>query len=120
MKAMVVETKNAVRRTKRSVHHGSRPKPMVFVEHSGWLPFGWTRRLGISTNTKGEIIIKPRFKYARAFAEGLAAVETENGWINKTGAFVITPQYTLARSFRNGRATVYPAHDWRYQVIDTA
>ena len=63
---------------------------------------------------KGIIIIKPFFKKAKMFKNGLASVciETKNknqglwGYINPEGKFVIDPIYDYASNFSEGLATV--------------
>lgn len=57
----------------------------------------------------GKVIIKPIYKNALAFSEGLAAVQTDNGltgYINKKGEMVIKPAYISAGRFSDGIAVV--------------
>ncbi|HYE53365.1 MAG TPA: SEL1-like repeat protein, partial [Chitinophagaceae bacterium] len=57
----------------------------------------------------GNVVIKPAFKNALAFSEGLAAVLTENGlwgYINKKGEVVVKPAYISAGRFSDGVAVV--------------
>ena len=56
----------------------------------------------------GNIIIKPEFKYASDFSEGLEMVMINGkcGFINKTGTIIIQPVYDYAGSFNNGLAYV--------------
>ena len=69
-------------------------------------------------DTKGELIIEPRFKPSMShhwrvealsrFSEGLASVRVNDlyGYINRRGAFVIQPQFVVAGDFSDGRAFV--------------
>ena len=53
----------------------------------------------------GQLTIKPQFKTAGFFSEGLAAVQSENGlWrvINDRGDFVILPKYNELSDCMNG------------------
>jgi hypothetical protein len=57
----------------------------------------------------GKVVIKPAYKNALAFSEGLAAVVTDNGlsgYINKKGEMVIKPTYISAGRFSDGVAVV--------------
>lgn len=59
-----------------------------------------------STN---QFYIKPRFKYANKFSEGLAAVSLDGqkfGYIDTTGNFVIKPQFISVDDFSEGLAFV--------------
>ncbi|MCP3141871.1 WG repeat-containing protein [Pyxidicoccus sp. QH1ED-7-1] len=53
-------------------------------------------------------VIEPAFKDAREFTEGLAAVQTHEGWgfIDKKGEWVIPARYSSASSFLGGFACV--------------
>jgi hypothetical protein len=72
-------------------------------------------------NTKGEWTIKPQFDDARAFSEGLAAVNRGGkchmggkwGYIEKDGAVAIPFQYDFAGQFRDGHACVEEAGQWK-------
>jgi ankyrin repeat protein len=60
-------------------------------------------------NKKGKIVIKPQFRYAGSFFEGLAQAKTMDekyGFIDKTGKFVIKPQFSSASDFSEGLAPV--------------
>ena len=52
-------------------------------------------------NTKGNLVIKPRFEYVKPFSFGTSAVCLNGKWgfINKRGEFVIKPQYADCTSF---------------------
>ena len=54
----------------------------------------------------GVMVIKPQFKYAYSFSEGLSAVELEGrrGYINHTGQLQIPNRYKAAHSFSEGLA----------------
>lgn len=59
-------------------------------------------------DSQGEVAIEPAFLDARAFSEGLAAVQVAGGWgyIDRDGRWVIPPRYSAAASFADGRAAV--------------
>ena len=68
-------------------------------------------KYGYYSNKNGEIVIKPQFKLAKNFTEGLAAVnvnglENEWGYIDTSGKIVIAPQFREATSFSEGLAGV--------------
>ena len=52
-------------------------------------------------NTKGNLVIKPRFEYVKPFSFGTSAVCLNGKWgfINNRGEFVIKPQYADCTSF---------------------
>lgn len=58
----------------------------------------------------GTVVIAPRFKHARDFSEGLAAVKDDKsdkyGYINMDGQYIITPQYDRAGEFHGRLACV--------------
>jgi hypothetical protein len=60
-------------------------------------------------NQKGEIVIKPIFREAAEFMEGLcpARITGLYGFIDFTGEFMIKPQFDFARSFSDGLALVW-------------
>jgi hypothetical protein len=59
-------------------------------------------------DSHGRIAIEPAFLDARAFSEGLAAVQVAGGWgyIDRDGRWVIPPRYSAAAPFAEGRAAV--------------
>lgn len=59
-------------------------------------------------NTRGVVVIPPRFQSADRFSEGLALVQigSKYGYIDRKGSFVIPPRFALAFPFRNGIARV--------------
>lgn len=60
-------------------------------------------------NTKGETVIKFKFRNAKSFSEdlALATIDGKNwGFIDKSGEFVIKPQFTSANEFSEGLAGV--------------
>lgn len=72
---------------------------------------------------RGKVIIKfgSDVKSARAFSEGLAAVEVEKdtditltGFINRTGKFVISPKYEDVDNFSEGLAQFMFNGKWTY------
>ncbi|OHD53420.1 MAG: hypothetical protein A2014_04025 [Spirochaetes bacterium GWF1_49_6] len=69
----------------------------------------------------GEVKIPFRYKDARDFSEGLAAVITTNaggygkwGYINLKGEMVIAPQFDTALDFHEGLAAVRVGSKWGY------
>ena len=62
----------------------------------------------------GKIIVKPKFRRANHFFEGLAAVKIEDKWgfIDKSGKIVIEPKFDRATSFREGLALVKIEDKW--------
>ena len=83
----------------------------LFVAKKGFNSVGFV-------NTKGEEAIPFKFKDARTFSEGLAAVKTDDGWgyINKQGEVVIKFQFEEAYNFNKGLALVRISEG--YAVID--
>ena len=59
-------------------------------------------------DTKGEVLIKPKYQDARPFCEGLAAVKYNGkyGYIDKSGKTVIQFKYNDALDFYNGKSIV--------------
>ena len=60
-------------------------------------------------NQKGKFMIKPQFKKALSFSEGLAAVCISKGcgYIDSQGKWIILPHYLSAFSFHEGIARVF-------------
>lgn len=60
-------------------------------------------------NSAGEVIIKPKFRNAGNFSEGLAAARLNGsyGYIDQTGNFVIPEAFDYATDFSEGLAIVY-------------
>lgn len=69
-------------------------------------------------NTQGEIVIKPQFKMANEFKEGLAPVRNEDdiyyGFINEKGQMVIKPQFMYSYGFSEGLASVNIGSKWGF------
>jgi hypothetical protein len=70
-------------------------------------------------NTKGEMVIPPKYKYIRfSFSEGLAVFGDPNsineGYINRKGEVVVEPQYILAFEFSEGLAAVCKEEGWGF------
>lgn len=63
----------------------------------------------------GKQIIKPQFKFARPFSEGLAAVEIGNktGFIDEHGNLVIKPKFSFVGDFHEGLALMLLG-EWSY------
>ena len=59
-------------------------------------------------DSHGRLAIEPAFLDARAFSEGLAAVQVAGGWgyLDRDGRWVIPPRYSAAAPFAEGRAAV--------------
>lgn len=68
------------------------------------------------TDKEGNIVIKPQYRHAESFSEGLAAVSVngKSGYINKKGEMVIEPVFEDALSFRNGKAQVCMGGKWGF------
>lgn len=60
-------------------------------------------------DSTGKVIIKPQFRNAGDFSEGLAYARINGtyGFINQKGDYVIQPQYDYATAFQEGLAVVY-------------
>jgi hypothetical protein len=63
-----------------------------------------------AVNTKGEVVIAPRFRYSFHFQEGVAFVKDPesglHGLINKKGEYICNPQFKYESNFHNGIAQV--------------
>jgi hypothetical protein len=73
-------------------------------------------------NTKGKIVIKPRFWAAGNFSEGFASVRDEDGWfyyIDKTGKSITNGKtYRFADDFSEGLAAVQENPNDKIGFID--
>lgn len=69
-------------------------------------------------NLQGHEQIKPQFKKALDFSEGLAAVQSGKLWgvIDKAGRWILKPTYDDIESFYRGRAAVRLKN--KYATID--
>ena len=56
----------------------------------------------------GNEVVSPKYKESRDFHDGVAAVQTADGWgyIDKTGKEMLMPQYAWAGDFTDGKAFV--------------
>ena len=56
----------------------------------------------------GNEVVSPKYKESRDFHDGVAAVQTADGWgyIDKTGKEMLVPQYAWAGDFTDGKAFV--------------
>lgn len=85
------------------------PSPLHFAsgDPKELIPFDKDNLSGY-LNAKGEIAIKPQFRSAAAFSDGLACVSREGllGYINTKGEWVISPQFEYANDFSEGLAGV--------------
>lgn len=59
-------------------------------------------------NTKGEMVVEPKFDKAYAFSEGLAAIKIKEKWgyMDKDGHIIIEPQFEEAGIFSEGIARI--------------
>ncbi len=60
-------------------------------------------------DTTGRVVVKPKYRGAENFSEGMARVnmgQYEVGFVNTTGREVIPPRYYKASDFKEGRASV--------------
>lgn len=87
---------------------------VIPIEHNFcdfMLPLNMSGLVGF-IDTNGRVVIKPRFKYARSFHEGLAAVAMEKqgsikwGFCNRTGAMVIECEYDEVGDFHEHFARI--------------
>ncbi|CAD7287750.1 hypothetical protein LMG7974_00631 [Campylobacter majalis] len=69
-------------------------------------------------DTKGKVIIEPKFSEANSFTEGLAAVQIGGlfGFIDKTGKVIIKPQFNDVGRFYEGLANALK--DGKFGFID--
>jgi hypothetical protein len=95
-------------------------EPHLFSE--GLVPaiIGERREFGY-VNKKGETVIRPQFKEAGDFSDGLAAVQIQEGtfgYIDKAGKFVIPPRFDGAKKFSEGFAPVAIGSMWGFISIN--
>lgn len=97
---------------------GYNPKLHTLEDGDTLLPIKVDGKTGY-INQAGEVIIKPVFKNAGPFSEGLAFTRKKGlfGYINKSGKFVLDPIYAYATSFHHNRAKVI--HKGKKKVIDS-
>lgn len=65
-------------------------------------------------DVQGKVVIKPTYKRANGFVEGLAAVQNHEklwGFINRKGEMVIKPTFMSTSYFNDGVAVVYLGKD---------
>jgi hypothetical protein len=76
-----------------------------------------TRLKGFA-NSKGNVVIKPKYQYERNFSEGLAQVQPDgsllSGYINHSGDMVIPARYQTTHDFHEGLACVCEKGSWKY------
>jgi hypothetical protein len=67
-------------------------------------------------NTKGEIVIQPKFTAVRDFKNDIAAVRLEDKWgyIDKSGNYFVNPKFYGAKDFNDGGAMVKDKTGWVY------
>ncbi len=70
------------------------------------------------TNRSAEFVIPPRYRQAKAFSQGRAAVRLGDTWgyLNRQGEFVIEAKYDNAHSYSEGLAVV--EQEGQVKVID--
>lgn len=94
---------------------------MINAFSSDLLSISKRNKWGYIDNT-GKVVIKPEFKYAGDFVEGLAPVKFRNnkwGYIDETGKTVIEGKYLSATTFSEGFAIVQTAsRGAAYNFID--
>jgi hypothetical protein len=84
------------------------------------IPFEQNEKWGF-INTKGDVMINPRFDEVRPFSEGLALVrdvDLKYGFIDATGKVVIELQYRCAFGFSEGLAPVAKDCGGLWEYID--
>lgn len=82
--------------------------PNIFRHDDNLRPIGVNGLFGYA-DSSNQFYIKPQFKYANKFSEGLAAVSPDGklyGYIDTTGSFVIEPKFASADEFSEGLAFV--------------
>jgi hypothetical protein len=64
-------------------------------------------------NSRGDVVIKPKYQEIREFSEGLAAIKLNDLWgfIDSDGKEIISPTYKAVQDFRFGRSVVEKADD---------
>lgn len=73
--------------------------------HNGYASFETNEKLFGFINSKGEVIIEPRFLSVGIFEEGLAWAEESKhnfGYINENGEWIIAPRLRKAYNFNKG------------------
>jgi hypothetical protein len=69
-------------------------------------------------DSKGRVVIEPKFHYAGDFSEGLAKISPQGttrwGFVNRKGEVVVSPIYDDAYAFSNGLASVKRNGRWGY------
>jgi hypothetical protein len=120
-----------------SGHAVIRPDGEIAFEFDGALQVGhpFTFRDGLAVaysdrhdagyiDTSGAWVIRPTFKRARSFSEGLAAVRDEEtelwGYIDRSAEWMIEPRFTDAGDFSSGRAPVTYEGSGRAGYIDAS
>jgi len=75
--------------------------------YDGYARFASGGKVGF-IDTKGRVVSDAKFPLALPFSEGLAPVNTKDGWgfIDRTGKMVVSPQFDGADMFQNGLARV--------------
>ena len=81
----------------------------------------WNKGWGY-IDMKEDFVVKPQFRSAEEFSEGLACVEyeypdhrpTKYGYIDKTGKAVVKPRFEAAGKFSGGIARVRLNNLWGY------
>lgn len=77
---------------------------VAIYEETGGKPVPWYGFI----DRDGNEVVSPKYKESRDFHDGVAAVQTADGWgyIDKTGKEMLTPQYAWAGDFTDGKAFV--------------
>lgn len=75
-------------------------------------------------NKKGEVVIEPRFTWAKKFCNGLAAVQVRMeaggkwGFINTQGELVIDAVYNEVEDFTKDYIRAYKYDNFKYYILD--
>jgi hypothetical protein len=123
---VTVEGKAATGR-RRPVHKGrdSQDEPQVhavglFQEGLAPITVGTIRMGDIGSisqgfiDTRGRVVIQPKYGATKGFSEGLAAVQTGRKWgfVDAKGRMVIPADYDVVNSFAGGKALVRLGREW--------
>jgi WG containing repeat len=100
------------------------------------VPSGNMAAIGDSSNSAGEIVIKPQFERVESFSEGLASfcvggkrdadgeVTTTDGakwgFIDDSGRIVIPPQFASVQPFSDGLAAFWGEREKHFGLVNSA
>lgn len=88
------------------------------ITDDGLIAFEQDKKWGF-VNTKGEIIIEPRYEDAKSFSNGLAAISQAGKWgfIDSNGVLVIDCQFFDADYFNTQKSCMVKVDDAHWQLI---